>query len=58
MQDTAELTALEVLILDNTPITDEGLRAIAHVAPQLKYLSLQVRNSLLQPPRNGLLILL
>ncbi|KAI9914311.1 hypothetical protein PsorP6_007134 [Peronosclerospora sorghi] len=39
--DSTRLPYLQVLILDNTTINDDGLRAIAHVAPSLKYLPLQ-----------------
>lgn len=44
-QASPVLPGLQVLILDKTHITDEGLRAIAGTAPYLKYLSLQVRQS-------------
>jgi len=37
------LPMLQVLILDKTTISDEGLRAVASSALNLKYLSLQVR---------------
>lgn len=33
---------LQVLMLDRTMLNDDGLKAIASVAPHLKYLSLQV----------------
>jgi hypothetical protein len=41
-QDTTSLPQLQVLILDKTKVNDDGLRAIAQVAPALRYLSLQV----------------
>lgn len=39
--NAAVLEELQVLILDNTEISDDGLRAIAAAVPHLKYLSLQ-----------------
>ncbi|TMW60547.1 hypothetical protein Poli38472_000589 [Pythium oligandrum] len=39
--DSNELPKLQVLILDKTLITDEGLESIARSAPNLEYLSLQ-----------------
>ncbi|CAI5725546.1 unnamed protein product [Peronospora effusa] len=39
--DSTNLLHLQVLMLDKTKINDDGLRAIARVAPSLQYLSLQ-----------------
>ncbi|KAI9922577.1 hypothetical protein PsorP6_000891 [Peronosclerospora sorghi] len=39
--DSLSLPYLQVIILDKTIINDDGLRAIAHVAPSLKYFPLQ-----------------
>ncbi|KAI9919714.1 hypothetical protein PsorP6_017493 [Peronosclerospora sorghi] len=39
--DSTSSLYLHVLILDKTTINDDGLRAIAHAAPSLKYLPLQ-----------------
>ncbi|KAI9906529.1 hypothetical protein PsorP6_003231 [Peronosclerospora sorghi] len=40
MRDSTSLPYLQVLILDKTTINDDGLMAIAHIAPSIKYLPL------------------